>query len=181
MEARLEKAFGYQGNNMDLPVPDLESAIPFYETVLGFRVLSRSDKPHRSAVRQMVSKKKPPISPSKNMATPPGESSTSSLRTAFVTGLASARQISGIANLSTSSYHSVVKGITIKLPEETLRRLQEEARATGRTVASLIRERVEAHASGEVKSVYALTRDLCGTVEGSRASATNSRRKFRRS
>jgi lactoylglutathione lyase len=50
MEGRLEKAFGYQGNNMDLPVRDLESALPFYETVLGFRVLSRSDKPHRSAV-----------------------------------------------------------------------------------------------------------------------------------
>ena len=50
MEGRLEKAFGYQGNNMNLPVRDLESAVPFYETVLGFRVLSRSDKPHRSAV-----------------------------------------------------------------------------------------------------------------------------------
>jgi lactoylglutathione lyase len=50
MEGRLEKAFGYQGNNMDLPVHDIESAVPFYETVLGFRVLSRMDKPHRSAI-----------------------------------------------------------------------------------------------------------------------------------
>lgn len=50
MQGRLEKAFGYQGNNMNLPVKDLESAVPFYETVLGFRVLSRSDKPQRSTV-----------------------------------------------------------------------------------------------------------------------------------
>ena len=46
----LEKAFGYQGDNMNLPVRDLAAALPFYETVLGFRVLSRSDTPHKSAV-----------------------------------------------------------------------------------------------------------------------------------
>src|SRR5437762_8560266 len=50
MKARLERAFGYQGDNMNLPVRDLSAALPFYETVLGFRVLSRSDTPHRSAV-----------------------------------------------------------------------------------------------------------------------------------
>lgn len=50
MKAALEKVFGYQGNNMDLPVRDLAGALPFYETVLGFRVLSRSDTPHKSAV-----------------------------------------------------------------------------------------------------------------------------------
>jgi len=46
----LEKAFGYQGDNMNLPVRDLAAALPFYETVLGFRVVSRSDTPHKSAV-----------------------------------------------------------------------------------------------------------------------------------
>ena len=48
--ARLEKAFGYQGNNLTLPVRDVAAALPFYETVLGFRVTSRSDTPHLSAV-----------------------------------------------------------------------------------------------------------------------------------
>jgi catechol 2,3-dioxygenase-like lactoylglutathione lyase family enzyme len=28
----------------------LEAAIPFYETIMGFRVLSRSDAPHKSAI-----------------------------------------------------------------------------------------------------------------------------------
>ena len=50
MKATLEKAYGYQGDNMNLPVRDLAAALPFYETVLGFRLLSRSDTPHRSAV-----------------------------------------------------------------------------------------------------------------------------------
>lgn len=50
MTATLEKAFGYQGDNMNLPVTDLAAALPFYEKVLGFRVLSRSDAPHNSAV-----------------------------------------------------------------------------------------------------------------------------------
>ena len=50
MKGTLEKAFGYQGNNLQLPVKDVAAAVPFYETVLGFRLLSRSDTPHNSAV-----------------------------------------------------------------------------------------------------------------------------------
>jgi catechol 2,3-dioxygenase-like lactoylglutathione lyase family enzyme len=50
MKGSLEKAHGYQGDNMNLPVRELASALPFYETVLGFRLLSRSDTPFRSAL-----------------------------------------------------------------------------------------------------------------------------------
>jgi catechol 2,3-dioxygenase-like lactoylglutathione lyase family enzyme len=50
MTATLEKAFGYHGDNMNLPVQNVASALPFYETVLGFRVVSRGDSPHNSAV-----------------------------------------------------------------------------------------------------------------------------------
>src|SRR5678815_1888203 len=35
---------------MNLPVRDLAAALPFYETVLGFRVETRSATPHQSAV-----------------------------------------------------------------------------------------------------------------------------------
>ena len=45
MKATLEKGFGYQGDKMNLPVRDLAAALPFYETVLGFRVLSRGESP----------------------------------------------------------------------------------------------------------------------------------------
>lgn len=50
MTATLEKAFGYQGDNMNLPVPNLTAVLPFYETILGFRVVSRGEMPHNSAV-----------------------------------------------------------------------------------------------------------------------------------
>ena len=50
MKGTLERAFGYQDDAMNLPVADVDAAVPFYETVLGFIVESRSDTPHRSAV-----------------------------------------------------------------------------------------------------------------------------------
>ena len=50
MKATLDKAFGYQGDAMNLPVPDLAAALPFYENVLGFRIVSRGDGPPRSVV-----------------------------------------------------------------------------------------------------------------------------------
>ena len=46
----LEKAWGYRGDHRNLPVRDLAAALPFYQTVLGFRVLSRGDIPYKSAV-----------------------------------------------------------------------------------------------------------------------------------
>lgn len=50
MKAEFKNAWGYQGNNLDLPVGNLEAAIPFYEERMGFRVVSRNDLPHKSAI-----------------------------------------------------------------------------------------------------------------------------------
>ena len=50
MKGTLQKAFGYQGGTMHLPVRDVADAVRFYETALGFRVLSRIDTPHHAAV-----------------------------------------------------------------------------------------------------------------------------------
>ena len=50
MTPTLTNAFGYQGNNMNLPVEELDGALAFYEKVLGFHVESRADTPVRSAV-----------------------------------------------------------------------------------------------------------------------------------
>ena len=73
---------------------------------------------------------------------------------------------------------AAMKGITVKLPETTLRRLRQEARATGRSVAALIRERVDVLPHRDGQSVYELTADLAGCVAGDRKPATNDRRKF---
>jgi catechol 2,3-dioxygenase-like lactoylglutathione lyase family enzyme len=49
MKGFLKRASGYQDDHMNLPVGNLDAAIPFYETVLGFSVLSRAESPHRRA------------------------------------------------------------------------------------------------------------------------------------
>lgn len=73
-----------------------------------------------------------------------------------------------------------MKGVTIKLPEATLRRLREEARATGCSVAALVRARLAAGPQDADGSVYGISADLAGSVAGSRRAATNDRRKFKR-
>jgi len=75
---------------------------------------------------------------------------------------------------------AVLKGITVKLPETTLRWLRQEARATGRSVAALVRERVEPPRDRGGHSVFAMTPDLAGCLSGGRKAATNNRRKFGR-
>jgi catechol 2,3-dioxygenase-like lactoylglutathione lyase family enzyme len=49
MKAIFKTASPYLKDAMNLPVENVETAIPFYETVMGFRVLSRNDSPHKSA------------------------------------------------------------------------------------------------------------------------------------
>lgn len=40
----------YLEDEMNLPVEDVDEAIPFYETIMGFEVTSRADSPHQSVV-----------------------------------------------------------------------------------------------------------------------------------
>ena len=49
MKAMYKTAAPYLGDAMNLPVKNLEDALPFYQTVMGFQVLSRQDSPIRSA------------------------------------------------------------------------------------------------------------------------------------
>jgi lactoylglutathione lyase len=46
----LDRAYGYKGDAMSLPVSSVEAALPFYQTVLGFTVVSRSSTPQNAAV-----------------------------------------------------------------------------------------------------------------------------------
>ncbi len=49
-KATFMKASPYQDDAMNLPVEDLDQAIPYYQTVMGFKLESRQDIPHKSAV-----------------------------------------------------------------------------------------------------------------------------------
>ncbi|MBS1808212.1 MAG: VOC family protein [Acidobacteria bacterium] len=50
MKSIFKNAWPYQQDAMNLPVANVETALPFYETVMGFQVMSRFDAPHQSAV-----------------------------------------------------------------------------------------------------------------------------------
>ena len=50
MKAVFKSAWPYRDDAMNLPVEDLAAAVPFYETVMGFRVVSRRDAPCEAAV-----------------------------------------------------------------------------------------------------------------------------------
>jgi len=50
MKAVFKTASPYQKDEMNLPVENVETAIPFYETIMGFQVVARNDSPCQSAV-----------------------------------------------------------------------------------------------------------------------------------
>lgn len=81
--------------------------------------------------------------------------------------------------LEQSYVGKAMRRITVRLSDATLKRLQQQARETGRSVAALVLERVEAGSESIEQSVYALTSDLAGAVEGPRKAATNARRRRR--
>ena len=49
-KAHFKRAVPYADDAMNLPVNDLEVALPFYLTIFGLKLISRSDTPHASAV-----------------------------------------------------------------------------------------------------------------------------------
>jgi len=50
MKSVFQTASPYLKDALNLPVETLENALPFYETVMGFRVLSRQTAPCQSAI-----------------------------------------------------------------------------------------------------------------------------------
>jgi len=50
MKAVFRTAVPYAADAMNLPVKDLEAAIPFYERIMGFRLVSKKDDPFNSAI-----------------------------------------------------------------------------------------------------------------------------------
>ncbi|GAA4454361.1 VOC family protein [Nibrella saemangeumensis] len=48
--ATIKQVWPYQKDKMNLPVADVEAALSFYETTMGFRVVSRHDLPYQSAI-----------------------------------------------------------------------------------------------------------------------------------
>lgn len=49
-KAIFKTARPYQQDAMNLPVNDVNAAIPFYQTVMGFNLISHDSQPHQSAI-----------------------------------------------------------------------------------------------------------------------------------
>jgi len=45
-----KNAWPYQKDKMNLPVENIETAIPFYETIMKFKLVSRQNSPYKSAI-----------------------------------------------------------------------------------------------------------------------------------
>ncbi len=50
MKALYRRAAPYADDAMNLPVADVDAAIPFYEKTFGFRVVTRKEVPHKSVI-----------------------------------------------------------------------------------------------------------------------------------
>ena len=50
MKATFKRAVPYADDAMNLPVEDVDAAIPYYEKTFSFRVVSRTNEPHKSVV-----------------------------------------------------------------------------------------------------------------------------------
>jgi lactoylglutathione lyase len=50
MKAVYKTAIPYADDAMNLPVQNVDTAIPFYEKIFGFHVVSRQDSPHKAAI-----------------------------------------------------------------------------------------------------------------------------------
>src|SRR5229473_6371876 len=49
-KAKYKRAAPYADDAMNLPVADVDAAIPFYEKTFGFSLVSRQDEPHQSVI-----------------------------------------------------------------------------------------------------------------------------------
>ena len=54
MKAKLLSASGYQGDAMNLPVADVDGAVPYYVSNMGFAVVERSHHPVTDAVPPLL-------------------------------------------------------------------------------------------------------------------------------
>jgi len=50
MKGKYKQAYPYADDAMNLPVEDVDTATPFYETIMGFTVVSRSEKSPKTVV-----------------------------------------------------------------------------------------------------------------------------------
>jgi len=49
-KAIFKNAWPYQQDKINLPVKELEASVPFYETIMGFQIISQKSEPHKTVI-----------------------------------------------------------------------------------------------------------------------------------
>jgi len=62
--------------------------------------------------------------------------------------------------------------LTLKLDQRHLQRLKEQAEASGRSQAAVVRDLIDRHLGRRKRSLHDQAKDLCGTIDGARDLST---------
>jgi hypothetical protein len=65
-----------------------------------------------------------------------------------------------------------VETVTLKLDRRHVQRLKDQAAATGRSQAAVVRDMIDRHLGGKKPSLHDRSRDLCGSIAGAKDSST---------
>jgi hypothetical protein len=65
-----------------------------------------------------------------------------------------------------------VETVTLKLDRRHIQRLKEQAEATGRSQAAVVRDLIDRHLGTKKPSLHDRSKDLCGSVAGATDTST---------
>jgi len=66
-----------------------------------------------------------------------------------------------------------MEAVTLKLDRRQIQKLKDQAEATGRSQAAVVRELIDRHLGKTKPSLHDRAKDLCGWVSGARDTATH--------
>jgi bacterioferritin (cytochrome b1) len=70
--------------------------------------------------------------------------------------------------------------ITLKLDRRHIQRLKDQAAASGRSQAAVVRDLIDRHLGGRNRSLHDQARDLCGSISGAKDMSTRRLRGYGR-
>ena len=62
--------------------------------------------------------------------------------------------------------------VTLKLDRRHIQRLKDQARATGRSQAAVVRDLIDRHLGAKKPSLHEQAKDLCGSIDGANDTST---------
>lgn len=70
--------------------------------------------------------------------------------------------------------------VTLKLDRRHIQRLKDQAEATGRSQAAVVRDLIDRHLGGKKLSLHDRSKDLCGSIAGAKDSSIRKLRGYGR-